>query len=76
MFKNIMATGLVAGVFAGLVLTALQLAITSPLILQAEVYETGAAVTARSGQDAASGTVPGNTAPQTVTGNIESNVMP
>jgi len=41
MFKNIMATGLVAGVAVGLILTALQLTITSPLILQAEVYESG-----------------------------------
>ncbi len=53
MFKNIMATGLVAGVAVGLILAALQLAVTSPLILQAEVYETGEAISGLSGEKAA-----------------------
>lgn len=48
MFKSFLATATVAGAIVGLILTVLQLAITSPIIIQAEVYEAGGTIAAQS----------------------------
>ncbi|VAW10048.1 Predicted cobalt transporter CbtA [hydrothermal vent metagenome] len=59
MFKNFLATATVAGIAVGFVLTALQLAITSPIIIQAEIHESGGSAAARSGSYAAIYGAPG-----------------
>lgn len=41
MLKKLVASGMIAGVAAGLIATLLQLALVVPLILQAELYENG-----------------------------------
>lgn len=46
MFRNILLSAGIAGLFAALLLTLLQIALITPLILQAETFEGGAAVEA------------------------------
>jgi cobalt transporter subunit CbtA len=45
MFRSILLSASIAGLFAALVFTALQLALVTPLILQAETYEDAASAT-------------------------------
>lgn len=54
-FRNAVFLAAIAGLFAGLVMTALQVYSTVPLILQAETFETAAPEAHDHGTDAASG---------------------